>query len=222
LAVLIGLWLMKLPPHRKSLQETSPWTQLVGGVKYAANNREISTLILLALVFSIFGVSYSTVLPAFVEKNLQLGASAFGWVNAATGLGAVTGAFLLVHHVSNNRRGLFLIVTNIAFPLLLIAFAFTTYYPLSLGLAYGLGLGFMVQFTTINTLLQARVEDDFRGRVMGLYTLSFFGFSPFGNLLMGALGEKFGLTFVMVLFAVLSLILSRLVLIRNPKIKQLP
>ena len=80
----------------------------------------------------------------------------------------------------------------------------------------------MVQFTTINTLLQARVEDDFRGRVMGLYTLSFFGFSPFGNLLMGALGEKFGLTFVMILFGVLSLILSRIVLARNPGIKTLP
>jgi len=222
LAVLIGLWLMKLPPHRKSGQDTSPWKQLVGGFQYAANNREISTLILLSLVFSIFGVSYTTVLPAFVEKNLQLGATAFGWVNAVTGLGAVTGAFLLVHHISNNRRGLFLIITNIAFPVTLIAFALTKFYPLSLMLAYLLGLGFMVQFTTINTLLQARVEDDFRGRVMGLYTLSFFGFSPFGNLLMGALGEKFGLTFVMILFGVLSLILSRIVLARNPGIKTLP
>ena len=222
LAVLIGLWLMKLPPHRKSAQDVSPWKQLVGGLQYAASNIEISTLILLSLVFSIFGVSYTTVLPAFVEKNLQLGATAFGWVNAVTGLGAVTGAFLLVHRISNNRRGLFLIVTNIAFPVTLIAFAVTAFYPLSLVLAYLLGLGFMVQFTTINTLLQARVEDDFRGRVMGLYTLSFFGFSPFGNLLMGALGEKFGLTFVMILFGILSLALSRLVLARNPGIKALP
>ncbi len=222
LAVLIGLWLMKLPPHRKSVQDASTWKQLVSGLQYAANNRDISTLILLSLVFSIFGVSYTTILPAFVEKNLQLGATAFGWINAMTGLGAVTGAFLLVHHVSNNRRGLFLIITNIAFPLTLIAFAITAFYPLSLALAYLLGLGFMVQFTTINTLLQARVEDHLRGRVMGLYTLTFFGFSPFGNLLMGALGEKFGLTFVMILFGILSLILSRLVLARNPEIKTLP
>lgn len=68
LAVLIGLWWMKLAPHRRTLQSTSPWKQLVDGVQYAAGNREISALIMLALVFSIFGVSYSTVLPAFVEK----------------------------------------------------------------------------------------------------------------------------------------------------------
>ncbi|HET7143421.1 MAG TPA: MFS transporter [Anaerolineales bacterium] len=221
-AVIIGLWLMKLPPRQRIQNTTSSWQQLVGGVKYAAGNREISALILLSLVFSIFGISYFTVLPAFVEKTLHLGAMAYGSVNAVSGLGAVSGAFLLAHRISNGRRGQLLVLTNIAFPLILIAFAFTTLYPLSLVLSFGLGAGFMVQFTTINTLLQTRVEDEFRGRVMGLYTLTFFGFAPFGNLAIGALGEKMGLGFAMTLFAVCSLILSRLVLIKTPEVQTLP
>lgn len=221
-AVIIGLWLMKLPPRRSVVHTTSPWQQLVGGVQYAANNREISTLILLSLVFSIFGISYFTVLPAFVEKILHQGSIAYGWINAASGLGAVIGALLLAHRVSNGRRGQLLVFTNIAFPLLLIAFAFTSLYSLSLALAFGLGAGFMVQFTTINTLLQTRVEDEFRGRVMGLYTITFFGFAPFGNLLIGALGERFGLGFAITLFAVCSLILSRIVLMRTPEVQKLP
>ncbi len=222
LAVIVGLWLMKLPPHRRVQHNDSPWQQLVSGVKYAAKNREISSLILLSLVFSIFGISYFTVMPAFVEKVLHQGAMAYGWVNAASGLGAVTGAFLLAHQVSNGRRGQLLVLTNIAFPLILIAFSFTTLYPLSLALAYGLGMGFMVQFTTINTLLQTRVDDEFRGRVMGLYTITFFGFAPFGNLLIGFLGEKMGLSIAMTLFAVCSLILSRIVLMRTPEVQKLP
>jgi MFS family permease len=223
LAVIISLWVMKLPPHRRVLHTTTPWQQLVGGVKYAANNREISALILLSLVFSIFGISYSTIMPAFVQKVLHQGARAYGWMNTATGLGAITGAFLLANHnLSHGRRGKFLVLTNIAFPLLLIVFAFTTSYPFSLLLTYGLGVGFMVQFTTLNTLLQTRVEDEFRGRVMGLYTITFFGFAPFGNLLIGFLGEKFGLGFAMTLFAVLSLILSRVVLMRTPEVQKLP
>jgi MFS family permease len=221
-AVIIGLLLMKLPPHLSIQHSTSPWAQLVGGVQYAAGNREISALILLSLVFSIFGISYFTVLPAFVEKVLHQGAMAYGWVNAASGLGAVTGAFLLAHRMSNGRRGQLLVLTNIAFPLILIAFAFTTLYPLSLVLAYCLGTGFMVQFTTINTLLQTRVEDEFRGRVMGLYTLTFFGFAPFGNLLIGFLGEKMGLSFAITLFAISCLILSRIVLIKTPQVQTLP
>ena len=221
-AVIIGLWLMKLPPRQRINHTTSPWQQLVLGIRYAAGNREISALILLSLVFSIFGISYFTVLPAFVEKTLHQGALVYGWINAASGLGAVTGAFLLAHRVSNGKRGQLLVWTNIAFPLLLIGFSFTSLYPLSLVLAFGLGLGFMVQFTTINTLLQTRVEDEFRGRDMGLYTITFFGFAPFGNLAIGALGEKLGLGIAMTLFAVCSLILSRLVLIKTPEVQTLP
>jgi len=221
-AVIIGLWLMKLPPHRRVQYTASPWQQLVSGLQYTAHNREISALIWLSLVFSIFGISYFTILPAFVEKILHQGAIAYGWINTASGLGAVTGAFLLAHQISNGRRGQLLVLTNIAFPLILIAFSFTPLYWLSLVFAYGLGAGFMVQFTTINTLLQTRVEDEFRGRVMGLYTITFFGFAPFGNLMIGFLGQKFGLGFAMTLFAVCSLILSRIVLIRTPEVQKLP
>lgn len=221
LAVLMGLWLMALPPLRKIQHTTSPWQQLVSGMQYAAKNREIFGLILLSLVFSVFGISYATILPAFVEKNLHQGAIAYGWVNAATGLGAVTGAFLLAHRSSHGRRGQLLVLTNIAFPLILIAFSFTSLYPLSLLLAFGLGVGFMMQFTTINTLLQTRVDDEFRGRVMGLYTITFFGFAPFGNLLIGFLGQQMGLGIGMTLFAVCSLILSRLVLMKTPEIQKL-
>jgi MFS family permease len=223
LAVLIGLWLMNLPPHRAVHNPASPWNQLVSGMQYAAHNREMSALILLSLVFSFFGISYSTLLPAFVEKVLHQGAMAYGWVNAASGLGAVTGALLLANRtVSHGRRGQLLVLTNIAFPLILIAFSFTSLYPLSLVLAYGLGVGFMVQFTTINTLLQTRVEDSFRGRIMGLYTITFFGFAPFGNLLIGFLGEKLGMGIAMTIFAVCSLILSRVVLMKTPEVQKLP
>ncbi|MFT3895783.1 MAG: hypothetical protein QM730_29545 [Anaerolineales bacterium] len=65
------------------------------------------------------------------------------------------------------------------------------------------------------------MHDDFRGRVMGLYTLTFFGFAPFGNLLIGYLGEKIGLGIAMTLFAILSLILSRLVLTKTPELQKL-
>jgi len=221
-AVLVGLLLMKLPAREKIKHTLSPWQQLKSGLKYTAGQREISALILLSLVFSIFGISYSTILPAFVEKTLHQGALTYGWINTATGFGALTSAFLMAHRLSHGKRGKLLVLTNIAFPLILIAFSFTSSFAFSMLLAYGLGMGFMIQFTTINTLLQTRVQDEFRGRVMGLYTITFFGFAPFGNLLIGFLGEKLGLGIAMTLFAMCSLILSRLVLIRTPEIQKLP
>lgn len=220
LAVLLGLWLIDLP-DRRVVHTASPWSQLVSGLRYTAKHSELSTLILISLVFSVFGISYATILPAFVENTLHMGAAAYGWVNTATGLGAVTGAFLLMYGLSHGKRGKLLVAVNIAFPIILMLFAFTSNFVPALVLAYGLGLGFMMQFTTLNTLLQTRVEDSFRGRVMGLYTLTFFGFAPFGNLLIGYLGEKMGLSIAMALFAACSLILSTLILIKTPQIRKL-
>jgi MFS family permease len=220
LAVLVGLWLIDLP-ERRVVHTSSPWSQLKSGLRYTAGHREILTLILISLVFSVFGISYATILPAFVENTLHMGAAAYGWVNTATGLGAVMGAFLLMYGLSHGRRGKLLVAVNIAFPLLLMAFAFTSSFVPALVLAFGLGLGFMMQFTTLNTLLQTRVEDGFRGRVMGLYTLTFFGFAPFGNLLIGYLGQQWGLSLAMALFAACSLFLSTLILIKTPEIRKL-
>ena len=108
-----------------------------------------------------------------------------------------------------------------SFPVVLTLFSFTTIYPLSLILAVGLGVGFMVEFTIINTLLQTRVEDNLRGRVMGLYTLTFFGFAPLGNLAIGALSQAIGLSYAMTLFALVSLLLTVIVVQKVPQIRSL-
>ncbi len=222
LAVLIGLLAMQLEPHRPIRQSDSMWDQLLNGIRYVSGQAELSGLLILSLIFSVFGISYATMLPAFVEQMLRQGAAAYGWVTAATGVGAVSGAFVIAQHRGPRWRGKWLATASIAFPVILGIFSFITYLPASLVLAFGMGVGFMIEFTMINTLLQTRVDDRLRGRVMGLYTLTFFGFAPFGNLAVGALSERIGLSYSMSLFALLSLLLSAYVLGRNPQIQALP
>ncbi len=222
LAVIAGLWMMQVAPHQPKPLLESPWNQLTSGIKYVSKQIDLGGLLLLSLVFSIFGISYATVLPAFVEQVLNQGAAAYGWVNAAIGVGAVTGAFLIASNHGTKWRGKWLVVAGIGFPIVLGVFSFTPYFFPSLILAFGLGIGFMVQFTMINTLLQTRVEDHLRGRVMALYTLTFFGFTPFGNLAIGALSESFGLSYTIAIFAAISLLLTLVVLRKIPQIKNLP
>jgi len=222
LAVIIGLWAMQVKPHQPLHLMESPWKQLVGGIQYASKQIDLGGLLLLSLVFSIFGISYATVLPAFIEQVLHQGADAYGWVNAAIGFGAVTGAFMIANQHGQSWRGLWLVIAGIAFPIVLGAFAFMPIYSVSLILAFGLGVGFMVQFTMINTLLQTRVEDQLRGRLMALYTLTFFGFAPLGNLAIGVLAQSIGLSDSILIFAILSLALTLIVLRKIPQIKDLP
>lgn len=221
IAVIVGLLMMRLPAHKAKISNLSPLAQLRSGVVYAAQREDIKSLLLMAFSLSVFGITYSTVLPAFVDRVLHQGASAFGAINAASGIGAICAAVLIARNGDNGGRGVWLGRLAIFFPLVLIVFANNTNYLLSLGLAVLLGIGFMAQFTLINTLLQTNIADDMRGRVMSLYTLTFFGFTPFGNLVMGAVAERWGLSLAISLSALVALCMSAVVLLRSPKLRAL-
>ena len=221
IAVIITLLRMEIPPHTRRPTQLSPWQQLVSGVQYAAREPNIRAILLLALIFSVFGVSYSTILPAFVDKVLGRDASAFGAINACLGVGAVTGAFLVARYGENGRRGLWLSATLLGFPVMLTLFALNSTYVVALGLSLFLGVGFMQTFTLLNTLLQTLVADEMRGRVLSLYTLTFFGFMPFGNLALGSLAERWDLQSAIVLSATLSFVLALVVLWVTPSVRRL-
>ena len=221
-AVIISLLMMRLPALKMTGQTASPWQEMVSGVRYASQHRNQAALIWLSFIFSFFAITYTTLLPAFVEKSLNQGAAAYGVVTAFSGIGAVIGALLLAAQVNVGQRGRWLFLINIFYPLVLAGFAFSRFFPLSLLLAVGLGFGFMLCYTTMNTLLQLAVDDQYRGRVMSLYTLTFMAFSPFGNLLIGALGEWFDLSMAMVFFAACSLVLTMFVFWKAPEVRQMP
>jgi hypothetical protein len=60
-----------------------------------------------------------------------------------------------------------------------------------------------------------------RGRVMSLYTLTFFGFTPFGNLAIGSLSEWIGLSQALVLSATLSFITAGAIIWWVPSVRKL-
>ena len=222
LAVIAALLAMTIPRMVRQPETQPPWAKLKSGLAYVRDDADLRALLLLAFAFSMFGISYGTVLPAFVDKVLGQGASAFGAINAASGIGAVSGAFLVAQFGDRGKRGRWLTLAILTFPLILILFALNTNYALALLLALALGVAFMIVFTLINTLLQTRVRDDMRGRVLALYTLTFFGFAPFGNLMVGSAAEWIGLSQALVISASLCLVMSAVILLRAPSVRRLP
>lgn len=221
LAVIAGLLAMRVPPFQPQSKKVAPWQQLRSGVVYAARIDEVAALLLLSLNLSLFGITYSTVLPAFVDQILNQGPAAFGAINMASGIGAVTTAILIARHGDGGQRGVWLTRISLAYPLVLLAFALNSVYPVALGLSVLIGVGFMGQFTLINTLLQTHIDDQMRGRVMSLYTLTFFGMTPFGNLAIGALSEVWGLDRTLALSASITLVFAAIILYKKPCVRQL-
>ncbi len=222
LAVIGTLLAMKLVPTGIRAAPESPWKQFVGGLNHSRQHTELGGLILISLIFSVFAISYFPLLPAFVQLNLRQGAAAYGWLTAAFGIGAVIGALVIANRNSPGWRGRWLFAANILFPIMLSAFVFNTLLPVSYVLEFFMGAAFMIEYTMINTLLQTRVDDVMRGRVMALYTLTFLGFTPFGNLGLGILSDRIGLSYAVTIFAAISLVLSQIVFRRVPQMQRLP
>jgi MFS family permease len=221
IAVIAGLAAMKLPPHTVARAPAAPIREMARGLRYVLGHVEQFSLLLLALIYAVFGLSYNTVLPAFSDVVLRAGPQGYGLLNAATGVGAMAGALIIARTGGGGRRGFWLTVASLSFPIVLLAFAVVTNLYVSLALALILGLVFMVQFTLINTLLQLHVADDMRGRVLSLYVLTWFGFAPFGNLAMGNLAEHWGLSLTIALAAVVSMVLALTVFAIVPRLRRL-
>ncbi|MBI3958060.1 MAG: MFS transporter, partial [Chloroflexi bacterium] len=221
LAVIGGLLAMRLPSARPRNGQMAAWRQLRSGLAYAIRTSEVAALLLIALSLSLFGITYNTVLPAFVDRVLHQGAGAYGAINMASGIGAVSAAVLIARYGDRGSRGRWLKRVALVYPLVLLAFALNPIYPLTLALAVLLGIGFMGQFTLINTLLQTQIVDEMRGRIMSLYTLTFFGLAPFGNLAIGALSEVWGISQTISVSALIALALMAVIFYKMPRVRQL-
>jgi len=222
IAVIVTLLMMRMPPHKVERSNISPWMQIKSAFKYIRLEPNLQALLLMSLTFSFFAASYSTVLPAFIDKELKQGADAFGTINALTGLGAVIGALMVTRWGDGGHRGVWLVCAILAFPVVLVVFAVTYFYPLALLLSILLGIGFMLTYTLINTLIQTNLIDEMRGRVLSIYTLTFFAFTPVGNLLIGSASEWIGVTPALVICAILSFVSTATVVLMIPSVRRLP
>jgi MFS family permease len=85
----------------------------------------------------------------------------------------------------------------------------------------GMGWGFMMVVNSANALVQMQVPDELRGRVMGIYTLVFFGMGPIGALLSGLLAARIGEVATIALAACLILLYSCGVWFARPGIRKM-
>ena len=131
-------------------------------------------------------------------------AAGFGGLSAFLGFGSLVGALGTAYTRQVTLRRLML--GSLVFSLLLGAVAVSTNFALSGALLIALGFAGILFSTSANTLLQLRVPDALRGRVLSLYMLLFAGSTPIGGLLVGSLSNVIGVSETLLLCAVLCLL----------------
>lgn len=220
LAVIAMLLIMRVSFTPKKLT-ASPLKRLLEGVRFARHHATITPLLLLAATAAIFTVNISTMLPAFADVVLHSPIDGFAALSTAWGIGAV---FAAVGVTPLGRRfGRGRVVTTMmvfATAVSLIVTRMTMLTP-AITLMAMFGFGIILQFVTVNTLIQSEVPDEFRGRVMSLYTLTWFGLAPFGALTLGAIANAIGTADAMALYTIAGGGISLLIIFRFPQVMRL-
>jgi MFS family permease len=192
IAVISALLLMKLKPVTRSPRTDSALAEIRQGIGYVISNRRVRTVILNLGVVSLFGLGFVTLMPAWAVEILGGDATTNGLLQSARGIGAFIGALMLAALGGFIPRGRLFTVGSFVFPVLGFLYAFLRWLPLSLLCLVGIGWGFMVMVNSSNVLVQTQVPDELRGRVMSIFTLSFFGLMPVGAFIAGRLAVMIG------------------------------
>ncbi|OLN31114.1 putative transporter [Desulfovibrio sp. DV] len=186
LAVIAALAAMRLPPSQPSCGSGSVSGHVRQGLAYAWGDRSVRSILGSLIITSLFASSYMVLLPVVVNTVLGHGAQALGFLMAATGVGSVAAALLLALRQKSRGLSRWRIVSGLGVGLVMVAFAFSQTFWLSVCLSMIMGFCLIFFFAASNTMLQLRSPDAMRGRIMSLYSVTLVGMAPFGSLLAGA------------------------------------
>jgi MFS family permease len=206
IAVIMALLAMRLVPKDIPVMAGSHLQKIKEGFVYAFSSPPIRSILLLSGLVSLMGMQYAVLVPVFADKILKGDAQTLGFLLAASGIGAIFGGVYLATRRSVIGLGKFIVVSPSILGTGLIIFALSRYLPLSLFAMLMIGLGTILQISAGNIILQTIVDDDKRGRVMSLYTMSFLGMTPFGNLLGGTLGDRIGVTDTLIIAGIVCIL----------------
>jgi MFS family permease len=165
---------------------------VLGALSYAAATPPVAFILGLMVVVSLVVLNFNVIVPLVARDVLNQDAHGFGLLMSALGAGAVTGALgVALFRRAEPPLG-FLVVSGATLCAGLMALALVAHFVLAAAVLALLGCCQILFTTGCNTTLQLTAPNQLRGRVMGLYTVTFAGMTPFGSLLIGYIAERQG------------------------------
>jgi predicted MFS family arabinose efflux permease len=219
IAVIIALLLMKLKPFVPVGIQSSAISDMKEGLRYVANHSAVRMMISNLFVTTLFGLGVAALIPAWANIVLHGDATTNGFLLAARGFGSLIGALLIAALGRFRWRGKLWTINSLILPFSMVVFALLTWLIPSLVAMAVMGFAFMVIVNLSNAMVQTRIADEMRGRVMGVYTFFFFGAMPLGSLIAGWSAELIGEPLTVMISGFILLVFALWVLWRQPAMR---
>ena len=221
LAVLVVVYLMRVPPTPSLAGSESVLENLREGLAYIRATPTVLALLSLTLIPSMLALPYMSLLPVFAKDVLGLGPDALGLMLGAPGLGAMVSTLLVASYAHRvERRGPYLLGALVLLGISLMLFSQTTHLPYALAALFGVGACHIFFGSITNAIIQQVIPDELRGRVTSIYMLE-FGLTPAGTLLAGATTQGFGGPITVAMMGLSVLILALVVTWRFPEVRRI-
>ena len=219
IAVIVALLLMRLKPFTPPSKKGKTWSDVKAGLKYVVEDPGIRNLITNLFITTVFGFGVATLIPAWAVEVLGGDATTNGFLLAARGFGSLIGALTVAAMGHFSFRGKVLTINSLLMPIMMIIFAYMRMLIPALLAMAGVGFTLMMILNVSNAMVQTRIVDEMRGRVMGIYVFFFFGAIPLGSLLAGWAADIIGEPLTVTASALILLVFSLLTLWRVPGLR---
>jgi MFS family permease len=160
------------------------------GLRYVGSRRDLLVPLLMMALVGTLAFEFQVTIPLMAHSAFHLGATGFGLLYAAMGVGSVISGFTLAGRVAPRVRTL--AATAAAFGVGLAAAAAAPGPAAAAACLAFAGAASVVYSATTNATLQLRAEPAMRGRVVALYIMAFMGSTAIGGPLVGVVGETLG------------------------------
>ena len=194
-------------------------SDIAQGLRYVVNSPIVLILLVMGLATALLAMPFRFLMPVFVVDVYNRGPESLGLLVTIMGVGSLVGA-LFIATLGKKKRGLLLLVGSFISAIALMLVAAIPIYYAAAGLMVLMGLGDAGRRTLNQALIMEEVDDEYRGRVMSVFMMN-FGLMPLGVLPAGALAERFGGQFAIMLLGVLLLLTTAAVLLTQRRLREL-
>lgn len=184
------------------------------GLKYIKSQEILYKTVIIIAIVGTFLMNYSVLIPVLAKDTLKMGSQGFGYLLSAMGAGSLLGALMVAikSKVAPNKKKMYL--SSLILCILFVVMSFVSKYYMALIIFFIIGFFNIIFTTTGNSTLQLNSTDDFRGRVMSVYSLVFTGVTPIGSIFSGTICNNAGVSQAFLLSGIITLIFI-LILIRK-------
>jgi len=187
--------ILTLPPRRKGTveEEEKRTTGMKEGFRFVAKDPPSRAMIILIATqsFCIFPI-ITVMMPLYVRMVLRLGPDKLGFLMGASAVGALVGSIFLIG-LPRNKRIPLMMGCAAAVVVAMLGLSRGPSFLVATGLLIVNSLGLATNFGLCSTIVQERAPDYLRGRVSGVFMLSFVGVMPFAGLGVTSLSDLIGM-----------------------------